>query len=280
MTAETVEGDFIATMEDPDDPAMFERNRIHTNAGAQEYGFEGAFVGGVTLYGWCVPTIVDAIGEGWLDDGWINIRFRRPTYPGAHVRVRVAPSDVTPQAFLVQALHDDGEVSIVGEAGTGTAPWLADLRATPFSPPEPPGERPLLTLEDAPSGRRLRSFRYGKQTPDPSHSAAAQAGIVEFGTSAGSVVHPGTVARQMISLLAHSYEYGRPAIHTESYIQTFARIPADEDVVLCGTFIRAFERNGHHYAVIDADLYTLSGERLARQRHINIFKVRPSTVTP
>ena len=91
MTTGTVEGEFIATMDDPDDPEMFERNRIHTNAGAQEYGFQGAFVGGVTLYAWCVPTVIEALGEEWLDHGWVNIRFRRPTYPGARIRVRVRP---------------------------------------------------------------------------------------------------------------------------------------------------------------------------------------------
>ena len=71
MTTGTVEGEFIATMDDPDDPEMFERNRIHTNAGAQEYGFQGAFVGGVTLYAWCVPTIVAALGE----DGRVLVRW-------------------------------------------------------------------------------------------------------------------------------------------------------------------------------------------------------------
>ena len=35
-----IEGEFVATMDDPDDPDMFERNRIHTTAGAQEYGFK------------------------------------------------------------------------------------------------------------------------------------------------------------------------------------------------------------------------------------------------
>jgi hypothetical protein len=268
-----IEGEFIATMENPDDPEMFERNRIHTNAGAQEYGFEGAFVGGVTLYAWCIPTVIDALGEEWLDHGWVNIRFRRPTYPGSHVRVRVTQGDSS-SVHVFEALHDDGEASIVGQVGLGTAPWLGDLRQTPFSPPEPVGERPFLTLADAPVGRRLRSYRYGTQTPEPPVAGGAPVEIVELGTSAGPVIHPATVARQMISLLTRSYDYGHPAIHVSSHVQNFARIPAAGDVVLCGTFVEAYERNGHHVAVVDADLYTLGGERLVRQRHTNIFKVR------
>lgn len=275
MSAQAVEGEFIATMEDPDDPEMFERNRIHTTAGAQEYGFQGAFLGGVTLYGWCVPTIVAALGEQWLDDGWVNMRFRRPTYPGAHIRVLVTPDADGAGAHRFEAVQDDGEASIVGAVGLGAAPWRDELHPTPFSLPDPGSEqRPALTLEDAPIGKPLRSYRYGPHTPQPQFAAGANAGLTELATAAGPVIHPSTMARQMISLLAGSYEYGKPSIHAESHIQHVARIPADQDVVLCGTFVSAYERNGHHYAVIDADLYTLGGERLARQRHTNIFRVR------
>jgi hypothetical protein len=278
VTTGMIEGEFTATMDDPDDPDMFERNRIHTTAGAQEYGFKGAFVGGVTLYAWCVPTIVAALGEEWLDHGWVNVRFRRPTYPGTLVKVRVSPRDDGTSAF--EAVKDDGEASIVGDVGLGDAPWLGDLTETPFSPPEPDGgPRPFLTLADAPIGARLNSYRYGPHTPAPETSGSALAEIINLDTAAGPVMHPGVIARQMIALLMRSYDYGHPAIHVSSHIQNLARIPAGEDVVACGTFVDAYERNGHHQAVLDADLYSLSGERLARLRHINIFKVRRAAET-
>jgi hypothetical protein len=273
VTTAMTEGEFIATMDDPDDPDMFERNRIHTTAGAQEYGFQGAFVGGVTLYAWCVPTIVAALGEEWLDHGWINVRFRRPTYPGTAVKVQVSARDDGTSAF--EAVKDDGEASIVGDAGLGDAPWLGDLTPTPFAPPEPDGgPRPWLTLEEAPIGARLNSYRYGPLTPAPETSGSSLAEIINLDTAAGPVMHPAVIARQMIALLMRSYDYGHPAIHVSSHIQNFARIPAGEDVVACGTFVDAFERNGHHQLVVDADLYSLDGQRLARLRHSNIFKVR------
>jgi hypothetical protein len=275
VTTGISEGEFIATMDDPDDPDMFQRNRIHTNAGAREYGFKGAFIGGATLYAWCVPTVIAALGDHWLDHGWVEIRFRRPVYPGARIRVRVTPQDDSP-ACVFAALQDDGQAAIVGEVGLGTAPWLGDLRETPFAAPGPgpAGERPFLTLESAPVGQPLRPLRYGRQTPAPPAAAGAPAEIAVLDTPTGAVVHPATLARQMISLLAGSYDYGHPAIHVSSHIQHFARIPAGQDVVLHGTFVDAYERNGHHVAVIDADLYSMGGERLARQRHTNIFKVR------
>ena len=310
MTTGTIEGEFIATMDDPDDPEMFARNRIHTTSGAQEYGFQGAFVGGVTLYAWCIPTVIEALGQGWLDHGWVNIRFRRPTYPGAHIRVQVTPkseSGAVPTrvgtaqqpedapACVLEALQDDGQASIVGEVGLGTAPWLGDLRETPFSAPDRDGpdrdgpdldgpgldgsDRPFLTLENAPIGQPLRAYGYGKHTPAAPAVGQKLAEVIDLATPTGAVVHPATLAREMIALLTNSYDYGHPSIHLTSHVQNFARIPADTDVVLCGTFVDAFERNGHHNAVIDADLYSLDGQRLARQRHTNIFKVRRARET-
>ena len=154
--------------------------------------------------------------------------------------------------------------------GLGTAPWLGDLRETPFSAPADARwrlTRPFLTLENAPIGQPLRTYRYGQHTPAPPAVGQKLAEIIELDTPTGAVVHPATLARQMIALLTNSYDYGHPSIHLTSHMQNFARIPAGTDVVLCGTFVDAFERNGHHNAVIDADLYSLDGQRLARQRH-------------
>jgi hypothetical protein len=280
MTTGMAEGVFIASMDDPDDPDMFARNRIHTTSGAQEYGFQGAFVGGVTLYGWCIPTIIDALGDEWLDHGWVNIRFRRPTYPGTRVSVRVTPEDGS-SASAFAAVLDDGETSIVGEVGLGHAPWLGDLHETPFSRPEPDGgERPRLTLENATIGRTLRSHQYGRHTQAPDYIGGILAEISVLDTPSGPVIHPATAARQMGAMLKRSYDYGNPAIHVSSHIQNFARVPADQDVVLSGTLVNAYERNGHHFAVFDADLYSLDGERLARQRHTNIFRVRRASEQP
>src|SRR6202000_1332734 len=111
------------------------------------------------------------------------------------------------------------------------------------------GGRPPLTLEDAPVGQPLRSYRYGRHTPPPPGATGPMAEITALDTPSGPVVHPAVLARQMISFLPWPHESGPPPTPAPSHIQHFARIPADRDVVLCGTFVDAFERNGHHQAV-------------------------------
>src|SRR5690606_18915927 len=51
---------FTAIMKDQNDPEMMKRNKIHTADGGSAYGFQGALIGGVTIYGWCIPAILEA----------------------------------------------------------------------------------------------------------------------------------------------------------------------------------------------------------------------------
>ena len=44
-------------------------NPIHSTEVAKSYGFAGPLVGGVTVWGWATDTILEALGEDWLDNG-------------------------------------------------------------------------------------------------------------------------------------------------------------------------------------------------------------------
>ena len=99
-------------------------NIIHSTAGASAYGFRGPLVGGVTVYGWTVPAILDVLGERWLEDGWADVSFRRPVYPGDQMTARVERT-ATGASLVME--NQDGEACISGELGLGTAAWLKDV---------------------------------------------------------------------------------------------------------------------------------------------------------
>jgi len=63
-------------------------NRIHSSEGAKEFGYLGPLVGGVTVYSWTIPSILQALGEEWLDNGWIEFQLGRPTYPKDKLTIR------------------------------------------------------------------------------------------------------------------------------------------------------------------------------------------------
>jgi acyl dehydratase len=258
-----------AFMEDPDN--MNIGNVIHANQGAREYGYKAALVGGVTVYGWTVPAVLQALGPEWLDDGWVDVSFRRPTYPGDEMTARVTERD---GGFDLTMTNQDGETCLSGEVGLGKALWFADLRSPSRRAAEPrPPETPQLTLEVAPVGQDLRPMAVPLSKEDAA-SFAREREQDDDAAYRGDTprIHPGWLAARMTPLIHHSYTYG-PAIHARSHIQNLAPAFAGQKVTVAGNFREAFERKGHSYGIVDGVILSEDGRELARLRHTTIFEV-------
>ncbi|HJN91166.1 MAG TPA: hypothetical protein QGF05_00390, partial [Dehalococcoidia bacterium] len=100
----TARREFRAFMEDPDNPNI--PNVIHSTDAARDYGFDAALVGGVTAYGWTVSTIREAAGDRWLDDGWVDVAFRRPIYPDDDLTIAVEEAESG--SFALSVRKGDG----------------------------------------------------------------------------------------------------------------------------------------------------------------------------
>jgi len=248
-------------------------NAIHSTEGAKDYGYKAALVGGVTVWGWATPTILEMLGDRWLDDGWAFVRFRRPTYPGDELTVRVDEADAE-GAHAFRMTKAGGEDALVGTVGLGRAPWFdeitqPDIRAAE----ERPAELPRLTLDLARATDQMRPLA----TPiseDDAREYAHEKQRTDDPRFAGEhpLVHPGWIAGRMTRLMHHSFDYG-PAIHATSHIQNLARFKAGQTITSVGRLADAFERKGHQYAVLDAKLIAEDGTELTRIRHTTIFQV-------
>src|SRR6185312_10601837 len=168
-----------------------------------------------------------------------------------------------------------GERCLAGAVGLGEAPWLGELASPQRRAAEKrPAQLPYLTLENAPIGEDLRPLAVPLSREDATaYALEKQADGDARWTGPGAVAHPGWIASKMTPLLHHSYDYA-PAIHTRSQIQQLTPAPAGQTFTFAGTFREAFERKGHHYAVLDGVMLAQDGEELARLRHTTIFHVR------
>lgn len=272
MLAAAAERQILAFLDGEDSPDI--PNPIHSTEVAAQYGFKKPLVGGVTVYGWLTPPIVEVLGDGWLSDGWADVSFRRPVFPGDQMlaRVETGANGVASVAMLNPA----GAAAIDGTAGAGKAPWFAELTAPAGRPAEPkPDTLPTLTLQTAPTGQQLRPMGI----PWSVEEASKYAEDLQRETSGrfngpGALVHPGWIAARMTPLLKHSFDYG-PSIHIRSQVQHLGVAKAGQTFTVEGTFLRAYEQNGHHVAELDGSLRSESGEELARIRHTTIFRIRP-----
>jgi acyl dehydratase len=252
-----------AFMEDPDN--MNIGNVIHANQGAREYGYRAALVGGVIVYGWTVPAILQALGPQWLSDGWVDVSFRRPTYPGDEMTARVSERD--DGLFELAMTNQDGETCLSGELGLGRAPWLDELRLPARLLAEPrPDSLPQLTPEVVPVGQDLRPMAVPISKDEARAFAIEQEREEEpLFTGESPLIHPGWIAGRMTRLIHHSYNYG-PAIHARSQIQNLAPAEAGQTVTVAGHFVDAYERKGHNYGVVDGVILSEAGRELTRLR--------------
>ena len=68
-------------------------NRMHSDEMASRYGFQGALVPGVAIYGHLVKPLVDHYGEAWLHDSCVEVKLIKPTYHGDELTIEWAGSE-------------------------------------------------------------------------------------------------------------------------------------------------------------------------------------------
>lgn len=257
----------------PDDPNA--TDSLHSSAGAAQYGFGGALILGVHLYGWCARPIMEEFGAEWLDSGWASFRIRRPVYPGNEVTIHVDRTSDN-QANLVFRNESAGEDSIVGTVGMGESPFLKDL-ALPTRIDAEPAQEPRipLTPDIAPIGQDLKPMAVPYFEADArKYCDETQHDTDPPWTGPGARIHPSWLTLRMTPLLRHTYSYS-PGIHTASDIQHLGPAMVGQDVIAAGKFIDSIERNRQTYAVIDGLIRAQDGAPIARLRHTTIYKVSP-----
>jgi acyl dehydratase len=251
------------------------RNPIHAGGYARRYGFRGALVGGVTVWGWATPAILEAIGGGWLDRGWSEFVFRRPTYPGDRLDVRVRPDpDRADGALTVTMTNQDGVDCVVATVGLGDAPWLGELRTPERLDPAPaPDPKPPLLLERAPIGEDLLPMSVPFSIEDAhAYTRLSQRTDDPRFTGDHPRLHPGWIAGRVEDLLR--YNYALPSsMHTASRVQHLAPAQAGQTLTVAARFIDAYARKGHHIGVFDCLVLGEDGTPLAQMRHTTIFRI-------
>ena len=307
MTTQTIERSITAFLDGEDSLSI--SNIIHSTEGAAKFGFSGALVGGVTVYSWAVPALIDGLGEDWLDSGWIDFRLRRPVYPGDEITTRVSPlpareedagsssplpplgGDVGSSSSLpplggdaagrggsptveFTMAKESGEVCIAGTAGMGEADFYSDLAVAQNCVVVPEADPPtLLTRDNLPVGEDLPAMAVPMSVDDAGEYADHFARDPHpRWRGAGARLHPGWIAGRCTRLIRHTYAY-RAGIHAGSQIQMLRPIEAGQTLVVSGHMTDGYRRKLHEYCLLDVTISSESGEDLARLRHRTIYQV-------
>lgn len=283
MTVQTIERSITAFLDGEDSIEI--DNIIHSTEGAAKFGFTGALVGGVTIYSWAVPALIEALGEEWLDSGWIEFRLRRPVYPGDQITTRVTPTansvapaqaGASPDAstFEFTMAKESGEVCIAGTAGLGEAEFYRDLAVAQNRDAVPPADpSTLLTPQNLPIGEDLPAMSVPMLLDDAATYADQFARDPHpRWRGDGARLHPGWIAGRCVRLTKHTYHY--PAgIHAGSQIQMLAPARAGQTLIVSGHVTDGYRRKQHEYCLLDVTISDESGQDIARIRHRTIYQV-------
>ena len=209
-------------------------NRMHSDEMANRYGFQGALVPGVAIYGHLVKPLVEHYGVAWLCNCCVEVKLIKPTYHGDALDIDwqtpnqdiaatnqhgelVALALTLPISPLPEQLGLDGELKIPGRPEIA---WDNVVIGEVFSPR-------ALHLS------KLENARYCSEVGDndPLYS---------------QYVHP----HYILSLAneALMQEYVMPAwIHVKSKVSHRAALRVGNEIVMRSVVTDRWERKGHQF---------------------------------
>ena len=266
-----IENKFEAYLDNDDSPDI--SNPIHSTEIAQAYGFKGPLVGGATVWGWSVDTILEALGPKWLEKGWSEFSFRRPTFPGDVLRITA--SEVPGRKdWAIKMTNQFNEVCVEGNVGIGQHDWIKQfLRPRSMAPLPESTDKPNLILSECDVGKDWRPAKtYFNKEVAAEFNAHKQRSTNPLFTGAFPVAHPSWIGSWPEQLLRHNYDIPS-SMHTRSRIQHCKKVKSDTSIVGGAKPISVYERKAHHLIKFDVLLQDDLGEDVAQIRHWTIFKI-------
>jgi hypothetical protein len=235
-------------------------------------------VPGVTLYAYMTQLVLPYLGIDWLTRGRSSVRLLRPVYEGEAVICTATRRDGPEPGLTIVCRRPDGAIAADGAAwldSSGADPLAGAPDLPEITPPNPlpaltpatiPLDVPLAPFETALSTEHTIAYADETADPNPWWRENSPAGF--------PLLPPGMIANRQARLQRHNFSFG-PSIHAASEIQHIALPPANATYRTGGVIRETYERNGHHYLVLDA-LTTADGTPVARIQHTSIYQVRGS----
>tara|TARA_Y100001960_G_scaffold127733_1_gene136065 strand:+ start:3364 stop:4206 length:843 start_codon:yes stop_codon:yes gene_type:complete len=271
MKNPTIKNSIIAYLGHEDSPDI--SNPIHSTEVAQAYGFKGPLVGGVTVWGWATETILQALGEKWLDSGWAEYSFRQPTFPGDKLFIQATQNNST-NNWTIEMINEFNVVCVIGEVGVGNAPWEKEfIKPTSMTPKSEIKTKPSLSLDETPKHTDWNAM----QVTFDNELASEFTTVKQITTNPlfigeSKIAHPSWIAGWAEQLMRHNFDIPT-SMHTKSRVQHRQSVPEGTTVIGGAHILDIYERKAHHFVNFDVLLQDHSGSDIAQLRHWTIFKI-------
>ena len=244
-------------------------NKIHDDAVAKRFGFEGGLVPGVEVYAYMTALPVRQFGIDWLRGGYADCRFQKPVYDG---RQAIVTGKADGKDGLSLTVTMDDVVCATGKASlppTAPLPPVSQI-ATAALPGE--ADRPDASPESLTPGRVLGTFE--TCFSDDEHAAYlldVRESLPLYATE--QITHPGLILRLANRALGCNVRLG-PWIHVGSTIRNHALARHGDRLAARAIVTAEYEHKGHRFAELDVLVTADNRTSVARIHHTAIYRPR------
>ena len=246
--------------------AKLSENKMHDDAVARRFGFNGGLVPGVDVMAYMMHLPVREWGRAFLEHGLIEARFVKPVYDGETVDVAGEESN----GVLSIEVESRGELCATGTASLpASAPSysIADYPETmsvaerrPVSVASYELGKWLGTVPRVWAGDAATEYLADVRERDPIY---AREGLG----------HPGLLQRVMNKVLVDNAILG-PWIHVGSRMQLLNATRSGDELTARARVTGNYEKKGHRFVELDALVVANGRTPLAHCRHIAIYQPR------
>jgi acyl dehydratase len=241
-------------------------NKIHSDDIARRFGFTGALVPGVTVFGHLAWPLTQHFGERWLRGSWVTTRFIKPAYHSETISL----SD-----------RQTSDAGLAVECSNAAGVLLATLECTiePTAPPADvyahlgrvtaPQERVEISWDTVRVDEPFATYVW--QPDDAVNREYAERVADETELFRNGVLHPHAILSQANQVLVRRYVM--PAwIHTGSEIRFRRLLRVGDEIEVRAVPLEKWERKGHQFIKLYV-AYAVRGELATEIFHTAIFRV-------
>ena len=239
-------------------------NRIHSDEVAQKYGFKGALVPGVAVYGHLSRPLAERFGLDYLSRSMAALKLIKPAYDGDRLRIDLSEDD---GQHLAQCCNGEGTL-------------LAELRVRlPEELPQP--ETPLSLSKRAERRARVEikwdAVQAGEPYPawdweiTPAENRRFCEQVADDLTLYADYAHPHGILS--VANQALTRQFVMPAwIHTASETRHRQALRVGDRVAVRSVPLEKWRRKGHEFVRLYIDLHR-DGALTTEIFHTAIFQV-------
>ena len=246
-------------------------NRIHSDEMALRFGFKGALVAGVVVFGHMTYLPVKTGGRDWLTVNRAEVRFLKPAYDGEMLAIT---REGTAEGSDTKCFNPDGELlsTMTSEPGKTEVDSKHNIPAA-----DEIVERKEITWDNLTLNQPAPAYRWQADADLNQKLVTQLRDDLEIYQGKDACVHPFWMLRQCNSAFSRSFIL--PAwIHVGSKMTFHQPLLVGQDIEVRMIPVKKWERKGHEFTTLYI-AFLVDREVFVEVEHTSIYKIASPPLT-